>query len=436
MKEIDVLFFVEHKDRELEIAIEIKTILENEYNLTVEVSSIIYGVLDSIFKFRPSLVITPSSAFGKGSAAWSFNEIYGNNITYINLNYEQFIASWRGNFKKPTHVTSINSQKNFVWGDYFKKILSSGQRSIPNENIYITGRPHGSLMKRRYGEDKVISRNEIAKTLKISADVSWLFVALTDGLFFVDEKKIQEIIDNGAIENGLREEIDYVSDALKSLFKWIYRTCLDPDFNDVFILRPHPDVSEEQYIDLFIELNGEMPKNVLVHKDYSGYKWLAACDKYITNYSTLCVDAKILDKKIYIIDKNNAYQKLNYWWTGGAKLITNFSEFKKMTLGFDELRTINIDGDVDVINYDLDGIVESARVINSLRASNNIELKTSAYKILSLLFKAPKRLFGGYIRKIAASNNFYVKGITKKGVLNDYIDRSIIEQFSKKNDIK
>lgn len=432
MKDIDVLFFIEHKDRELEIALEIKSVLENEFKLTVEISSIIYGVLDSLLQFRPKLIVTPSTAFAKGSASWSFNELYGDNVSYLNLNYEQFIASWRGNFKKPTHKTSMNKQKHFVWGDYFKKILSTGDRSIKESNIFITGRPHSSLMKKKYGNDNGQSRHEISKFLNINIKKKWYFVALTDGLFFVDEKKIQEIIDNGAIEDGLREEISYVSDAVKALFDWIYQISKDSSFDDIFILRPHPDVSEDQYRELFIELYGDVPKNVLIHKDYSGYKWLAACDKYITNYSTLCVDAKILGIDTYIVDRNSAFKKLSYWWVSGFKLITNISEFYSMTTNSDDLEIIRIDGEVDTINNDLDGIVESARVINSLVIKHNVKISTPMFKLFLLFFKSPKRLFGGYLRKIIASRGLYVKGITKKGVVNDYIDDLSINKFSSK----
>ena len=67
MKKIDVLFFVEHKDRELDITHAISKILKKDYGLHVEIASLFFEGLTSAFKFSPKVVITPSTAFGKGS---------------------------------------------------------------------------------------------------------------------------------------------------------------------------------------------------------------------------------------------------------------------------------------------------------------------------------------------------------------------------------
>ena len=74
--------------------------------------------------------------------------IYGKKIEYINLNYEQFISSWKGSYKTPSNENCIKYQKQFVWGEYFKNVLTKG--GIPKENISVTGRPLSQLIEENY----------------------------------------------------------------------------------------------------------------------------------------------------------------------------------------------------------------------------------------------------------------------------------------------
>ena len=148
MKKIDVLFFIEHKDRELDITLAITSILREKYGLNVKVASLLFDGLTCAFQFSPKVVITPSTAFGKGSVAWLFFMIYGQNIEYINLNYEQFISSWKGKYKTPSNKNCIMYQKQFVWGKYFKNSLVEGK--IPEKNITITGRPLSQLVENSF----------------------------------------------------------------------------------------------------------------------------------------------------------------------------------------------------------------------------------------------------------------------------------------------
>ena len=133
MKNIDVLLFIEHKDRELEITLAIAAQLREKYKLNVEIASLIYESYSAALKYTPKVVVTPSTAFGRGSASWIFYQIFGNQITYVNMNYEQFISSWKGEYKTPSHHMSINHQKQFVWGEYFASVLNKG--GVSKENI-------------------------------------------------------------------------------------------------------------------------------------------------------------------------------------------------------------------------------------------------------------------------------------------------------------
>ena len=98
-KRIDVLYFIEHKDREIEVAKKIAKKLNAEYGLNIAIVSQLFDAVTALFKFTPKVVITPTPSFSKGSAAWMFHKIYSNNIKFVSLNFEQFLGSWESGSK-------------------------------------------------------------------------------------------------------------------------------------------------------------------------------------------------------------------------------------------------------------------------------------------------------------------------------------------------
>ena len=55
----DIIFFVEHVARELDIACAIKAILLNEQGVTVEIKSIVHDLDETVTLPEPALVILP-----------------------------------------------------------------------------------------------------------------------------------------------------------------------------------------------------------------------------------------------------------------------------------------------------------------------------------------------------------------------------------------
>ena len=133
---IDVLFFIEHIDRELETAQEIVSVLKEKYNLKCVIASAIYHPVTCVLKTRPKIIVTPSTAFGIGSPGWLFFKSFKNAPVFINLNYEQFISSWKGKYKSAKHDISLKSQIQLTWGTYFKNFLI--ETGTEEKNVIIT----------------------------------------------------------------------------------------------------------------------------------------------------------------------------------------------------------------------------------------------------------------------------------------------------------
>lgn len=417
--EIDVLIFVEHKDRELEIACAIGHILETA-GMCIAIASSIYDPMKSLLFIKPKVIVTPFTGFGKGSVAELFYSVYGNTIKYINLNYEQFISSWKGSYKTSRHPFSKDHQIQLVWGEYFKNELI--KHGVCGENIHITGRPSLSLIKSKYQN---CNRREFVDSYPKHENKKICFIALTDGLAFLGDKKIDFIVENGGDRAGLEAHVEYVKKNINSLFKDIIIEA-NKNTDVLFVMRPHPSLSEQLYIDLFDRLKLEVPKNVLISKDKNAFWWLAQCEWYVTNYSTLCLEAKVLSKKSFLYEKHKSTNVENYWYTNTASKIDKLESVFLKTEGV--AVTNSSFEEKSYINFEKNGLVETAEIISQY--TKGVEPKINNQP-LTVLIKNSRRSLGSILRNIYVRIGFVPYGKVSKGLFKDHFDSSDVTNYKR-----
>jgi len=416
---IDVLFFIEHIDREMETAQEIVSVLKEKYNLKCVIASAIYHPVTCALKTRPKIIVTASTAFGIGSPGWLFFKSFKNAPIFINLNYEQFISSWKGKYKSAKHDISLKSQIQLTWGTYFKNFLI--ETGTKKENIIVTGRPLFSLLKKRYYNKNF--KKDIAKKNNLDFNKKWNFIAFTDGLAFVTEKKIQYIVQSGANEKGLKNHINHVKGTISEVLKWVNSMSAMSD--ELFILRPHPSISKDQYEELIKSTLGLMPENLIISKDYTAQKWMISCERFFTNYSTLTMDARVLEKDFYILSPLKKLESEDYWWCNNGFSIESYDDFKNLILKNDLVKLNTYASKENILDYiDLskDGIKETSSTIFKMLIQNNIYPKVSYYRFINSILKSPKRLLGSLLRLIFMSLRINSNSIVRKGIAIDYFN--------------
>ena len=424
MKNIDVILFVEHKDRELEIAIELQALLLSEGVTTVILSSV-YHMLTALRKYRPKAIVTPSTALGKGSVGYNYYQIYGDQIMYFNLNFEQFISSWKGKYKNSKHPAFTRIQRQFVWGEYFKEILIDS--GVNNDNIVVTGRPYNELVRKKYVGKKVKYRNELIKSHDIPQGNTLIMVALTDGLAYVTDDKIKYMISNGAIENDLRDHVDYVKRNVNHIFQHIHDLIMDGTLkknNITIILRPHPAIPNSHYLEL-LKLGEEELENVIVTKSENALKWLTVADAFITNYSTLAIEAKNIGTPIYLHEVYKKEINENYWWINNCELIDSYESFVAL-LDKNHNNTNRAALNLDETKYFIDDSLEPFHIrtvyINE-QVKNRLPPRFEYGSILPLVINAGRRIFGSSLRNMLMKYNM---GMTKPGIRSDYFSEKDI----------
>ena len=422
----DILIFVEHKDRELQTTKKLKNLLELKFGFKVVIRSSIYDPIISLVFDRPKCIISPSTGFGKGSPCWLFYSLYKENIKYINLNYEQLISSWKGKYKSGKHKISKNKQYQCVWGQSFKKFLiDTGTKP---ELITVTGRLTDGYIKNLSIDETKQIKTSLRNSINILDNQTLVFIALTDGLAFVNEKKVKYIASQGADEVNLRKHIQIVKREMIDLFTSLNKFLAQSGSNEYsIIVRPHPSVSTEQYKRFLRKNKVSINKQLTFNKDHSALDWLITCDKYVTNYSTLCLDSFFLGKDTAIYRPVDSKKDNEYWYTNSGKEITSIEDWKQFLSKPNEIeisqefkQKLN-----SVISTDKSPFNEICELIAVLKL-NSVNSPTCKYLFLRIalcILQSPRRTLGSLIRHFSMKSTLLNGWGVKKGLQVDFISK-------------
>lgn len=412
-KKIDIVIFVEHKDRELQLSNYIKDKLEQE-NYSVIIASLIYHTHLILCQYEIKTIITPYIGFGRGAISDLFFKAHGLNINYINLNYEQFLFPFTGKFKIPKNNISKNHQINFAWGNHFKNYLVEAEAKL--ENIHITGRPYSEVIKKLEINKKLIKK-ELADTHNLDVHKHWVFIALTDGLALLDDNSLDKIVSKGVDREGMYTQVYHDRDTISKLCNILSNIPnLDNKDNYEFILRPHPSVSIDKYKSIFINNNLNIPVSLKLIKESSALNWLVSSEILITNYSTLIIDATVINKKTFVFNHNN--KKFNYlWWTNFAdENFKNFQEFNQCLKKSKKTKDLKAD---NFYIENINGVLESSKIISNYTQLKNKYSQANFINLLKI-FISEKRVWGAVIRNIILTKFNNPFGVIKKSMSIDY----------------
>ena len=137
-RDVDILIFLEHLNRELDTALLLKILLSGR-GYSVQLASVFYDLWESVAALRPNLIVVPW-AYSEVRKYCRFSPQPGRGLRILNLHHEQLgVESYmeshmapRGDAEKAFHL---------AWGQRFERILRS--RGIPEDPV--TGSAHCML---------------------------------------------------------------------------------------------------------------------------------------------------------------------------------------------------------------------------------------------------------------------------------------------------
>lgn len=289
MGQIDVLWYYEHVDREMDIACAVKALVEQTHDLHIEIVQHPYGEMVANYQhLRPRLVLMPA--------------VQGSYIPYllewpdaicVNLRWEQLFYKGIVANKILCGDLAINHVIHHAWSEFGRDDLKS--QGVPENHIYVNGNPVYSLCQSPYSS-YFASRAALAKRYQLDPAKKWLFFPENYKWAFFDDASISRKKNPQAAA----EMKAYCVTSLEQSLKW----CADlAKQNGVeVIVRPRPFTPLQKFREFAGAIIPEMPDAVHITKDESVREWILASDVIISSYSTSLIEAAVAGKPAYIVE--------------------------------------------------------------------------------------------------------------------------------------
>jgi len=295
-QKIDLMIFIEHVARELDIATALKYLIINRYGLSVEIASIVaaHGRKEALNKFEPRVAALP---FFYSTTAPGPQDIL---LTYphvlcVNLAYEQIFSQINQIFKAPKDTYSKNYVLHHAWGNFFSRYLQ--EFGVPSENIFVNGNPSYALYQSPYATFYP-DKSELAQRYSIDTNKRWVLIPENYGAAFYDVDRLNEYL-----KYGLQDAYKYRDFALASfreaIIWWQQAANLD---GLELIIRPRPAVSGDVFLKTCVDRIGVIPEHLHIIKEGTVREWILSSDIVMSSYSTTLIEAAVAEKPVYMLE--------------------------------------------------------------------------------------------------------------------------------------
>lgn len=329
-KKVDFLIRYEHKVRDLESIMLLRTELERRGYSVAFVCNYEYELK---IKYHPKVLVSPA-IYNDGNL---FGDIknYGIIRKIANLLWEQLIGVKDEESTSCSHNVIGTGQKaiTLCWGQQTQDRIVRG--GVPKKNAVIVGQLNLDLLKAPFS-DTLISKENLAVRYNIDSTKKWLFFISSFAYSELDPiQKAGYLHDIG--EKDLNYMIDISNNSRREILKW-FEEALQMYPDRIIIYRPHPDEANKSRV--LKEMEAKYP-NFRVISELALKHWLNASDKVYNWYSTGLVDAKVLDKPFRMLRPYTIDRDFDYRIYLDAKKITNRQEFLDDFDSLEKLKVLN-----------------------------------------------------------------------------------------------
>ena len=413
MKNIDILFFVEHKDRELDGSQKVIQQLLHSQKYSIAIANIEFGFFDAFFRYNPKVICLPYCRSIQNHIANAFYT-RNNKTIFLNLNYEQIYNPVTIIYKRPVDDFAKKTIMHIAWGENFKKYLIDN--GVSEENIVITGKPEIYFLKQLKHNSPAL-KERLSNEFQLSLDCKWVFIPLNDGTAFMSEDRIK-----AEIQRKVRMPESLTSHRVAKkqvclLLEYIEKYLKHHEDVEI-ILRPHPGVNVEEYMSLLKQLRIEVPSKLHFIRDYSVKEWLCCSDICISNWSTVILDASAIDVPTYVFQPELLPNFLNAQWIEIFKKITDYTDFEKV-LQENSQGSVSNTYIGEYIDTTKNPIEEIASLLQIL-VRDNEAWKGRVYSI-GAFQREWKHLIRSKLRTVAYKTILFRKCVNKK-LLYDYFE--------------
>lgn len=428
---VDILFLVEHRDRELDFICAIAKKLKEKYGLKIAIGSLLFDTFIAALFVRPKIIAVPFCYKESNFPIFLFRAIYGDGITYVNFNLEQILSPVNKDYKKPGDEFVRIVLKHFCWGRAFREFLT--ENKVANENIFLTGNPITSLLVEKACKSKQQLKNSLAEHFKLPKDSKWFFFPINCGWGFMDDYQVYSRIKEGYDKEKALTYRSYVNDTFNIFLNWIDKAKNEiKNQNIVIILRPHPSVSVEQHKERFKEIIGYVPDYVYILKDLTAKEWLIVSDACYTNFSTVALDAGLIGKPTFLLEPKPFPSFIDTDWYGAYPKLKTLEEFRNSLRDYSSNTARSESFLNNYVDLKLNGIDESAKYLANFSKEKK-EVKYSVSGLFRGIRANPRQTIGSFLRMLAMTSGLNPSDlVVRKGLQPDFFRKKDVIELMKK----
>jgi surface carbohydrate biosynthesis protein len=322
-RDVDILIFLEHLNRELDTALLLKILLSAR-GYSVELASIYFDLWESVAGLRPKLLIVPW-AYSEVRKYCRFEPQPGEGFRILNLHHEQLgVESYleshmapRGEAEKTFHL---------AWGERFQKILKS--RGIPENRIFRTGNPRLDFLRKDMNLFNP-GRDELALTYGLDPEKRWVLVVGNFSIVSVSAKFIDEKVRQG--RKDFPAHVARIRSLYAGIMRWMERLAHErPDVEAIY--RPHPAerLTEE------LKALAAGTANIHLIADRPIGDWILQAGSVFVWSSTSSVDALAADRPVFAVrcgtEGASAFQSGYFPILDDLPIVSDYETFQEAAL--------------------------------------------------------------------------------------------------------
>lgn len=293
----DILWFVEHIDRELDTACIVKTLLEDRHNVKTVVRHYYAHAREALLECNPKVVVHPFFYFAHGALATEDYVARWPEAVHFNLAWEELFYGAMRTVKAPSDDFARTRVIHHAWGDFYREYLA--EHGVPAGNVLVNGNPTLHLYKPPY-RDGFKSRSALAKEYGLDPDAPWVFIPENYRWAFFPDRSIEALAQRGGDAGELAGLKAYCRQALAELLRWCEAAARRGGCEVVF--RPRPATHTDVMSAFIRETFGETPFPVRLIKGESVREWILASDTVVSSYSTCLIEAAVAGKPSYMAE--------------------------------------------------------------------------------------------------------------------------------------
>lgn len=294
-KNVDILLFIEHIVRELDISCAVKHLLQKRHGITIELASTVYNLADTLKRYQPRVIALP---YGYSAASEAIRDILPAwpKAIYVNLAYEQVFTRINQAYKSPQDDFARRHMLYHAWGNFFAGYLK--KNGVPEDLIYINGNPSYTLYRQPYS-GYFEKREALAARHELDASRRWVLIPENYGVAFYSDYKLQDMVLTGISIEEAYSFREFARASLRAAAGWWQQAAAGGQAE--IIVRPRPAISKAVFVDACRQIIGEIPPHLHFIKDGSVREWILSSDVVLSSYSTTLIEAAVAGKPAYML---------------------------------------------------------------------------------------------------------------------------------------